>query len=157
MHKGLDYPYHQDLWAVPSQFYDVPSRAGWIPRKLWLTFAGGQPGCWAPMSGYAAASNIGTVALDRQSVVYDFPPVFPFDRITVAILTAFPMGVMNTSYVFAGSILGITVLGAFDNVHPAPQRAIHSNTFVNGASGPPLPPYNPPGAFTIRPAVWAEV
>ncbi len=157
MHKGLHYPYHADLWAVSSQFYDVPSRGGWIPRKLWLTFAAGQPGPWAALSGYAAASNIGNVLADREHVTYEFPPVLPFDQITVQIAVAFPFGVKSTTYEFAGSIVGVTVLGAFDNNHPAPVYAIFCNSFVNGVSAPPLPGYTPPGAFVIRPALWAEV
>lgn len=157
MHVGIHYPFHDDRWAVTSQFYDVPGRVGWIPRKLFASFAAGQPGPWATLSGWTDVSSIGVVAIGRENVVYDFPPTGPFDRISVQILVAFPGGVKSTSYEFSGSLLGVTLLGAFDNTHPAPSYSIACNMFVGGASAAPLPPYVPPGAFQIRPATWSEV
>lgn len=64
-------PYHDDLFAVPSQFYPH-----YVPRKVTcvqLDPITGVAEQWSPH--FFGVSRVGVVAPDRQSVVYDFDRV----------------------------------------------------------------------------------
>lgn len=159
MHVGRVYPYHVQRWAVPSLFYDpLNSGGGWIPRKMWIAWDGGQPAGWTDFNAFTGASEIGVVSFDWQAVEYTwFVALGIYDRISVTLLaTDFPLNPRPLRYDL-GIISGGLVLGAaVSDLRTPPVYTVGNAVWPTGTQPPAGGTYLPPDVI-VRPAKWSEV
>lgn len=159
MHKGPVYPWHRDLWAVPSLFWDpLRSGGGWIPRKMWIAWDGGQPIGWTDFNGFAAASLEGVVAADRQSVEYRWPiSLGIYDEISLLLIaTGVPLDPRPLRYSLAIIDGGLTLGAAVSDFKQPPVYTVGNAVWPTGIQPPAGGLYTPPDVI-VRPAKWAEV
>lgn len=158
MHVGKQYPYHTDLWACTSQWYNRTNGRGWVPRKIWLEMGDNPDWPWYTLAPFAAASEEGVVAADRQSVTYPFGAVSLLGDVFVRIETGSsgpPTGSTRyTLYIHNGIAVAAAALSP---LYPGPQLDVGNSYWPFGVVTPPNTVYIPPADTSVRPATWSEV
>lgn len=152
MHVGRTYPWHEDLWAVSSQWWP-----GWIPRKVVIEWGTGQAYPWNDFSGRVDLSAVGIVTPDRDFCEWAFPLFGPYTyyRVYCGIGELAPDKWSSYGLVCNQPAFNTPAAAASDH-KPDPQTAFGNLAWPTGSIVAPNPNYVAPDVL-VRPALWAEV
>ena len=132
MHKGLQYPFADDLWAVSSQFWP-----GFIPRVMRVIFGAVNPFPWDAFAGMTANSVARVTSVNRELVFWEIAQPNPLItlRVTMAVALA---PVKATVYTVSWGPLATPAFAVgYSDPTAAPTYGVQCFNWPNGVATPP--------------------